>query len=105
MCRVSAEDVEGTGSACTECPELLDWRTRSAAMPITTVCVASPEAGIGIHAAALAVEHMSPVSDTEVEGTDYLLSSTMRLDDAFFQILGESRLKEQIYLNTSVTDF
>ncbi|GLV40142.1 Hepatocyte nuclear factor 4 [Carabus blaptoides fortunei] len=27
------------------------------------------------------------VSDSEVEGTDYLLSSTMRLDEAFFQIL------------------
>lgn len=25
----------------------------------------------------------------EVEGTDYLLSSTMRLEDTFFQMLGE----------------
>lgn len=30
------------------------------------------------------------VSDSEVEGTDYLLTSTMRFDDAFFQILGKS---------------
>lgn len=38
------------------------------------------------------------VSDSEVEGTDYLLSSTMRLDDAFFQILGE-RFSQKNNLN------
>lgn len=29
------------------------------------------------------------VSDGEVEGPDYLLSSTVRLDESFFQVLGE----------------
>lgn len=29
------------------------------------------------------------ISDGEVDGSDYLLSSTMRLDDAFLQVLGE----------------
>lgn len=29
------------------------------------------------------------ISDGEVDGADYLLSSTIRLDEAFFQILGE----------------
>lgn len=29
------------------------------------------------------------ISDGEVEGPDYLLSSTVRLDESFFQVLGE----------------
>lgn len=29
------------------------------------------------------------MAPSELEGTDYLLSSTMRLEDSFLQILGE----------------
>lgn len=29
------------------------------------------------------------LAPSELEGTDYLLSSTMRLEDSFLQILGE----------------
>lgn len=33
----------------------------------------------------------------EVEGTDYLLSSTMRIDESFFQILGEFKITSLSY--------
>lgn len=46
-------------------------------MPITTQCISLSSPG------------EISVSDSEVDGTDYLLSSAMRLDDALFQILGE----------------
>ncbi|KPJ12472.1 hypothetical protein RR48_04367 [Papilio machaon] len=32
------------------------------------------------------------MTPSEVEGTDYLLSSTMRLEDSFLQILGKCSL-------------
>lgn len=37
------------------------------------------------------------LAPSELEGTDYLLSSTMRLEDSFLQILGE------LYLHTYYT--
>uniref|UniRef100_A0A2H1WUJ6 SFRICE_025678 n=1 Tax=Spodoptera frugiperda TaxID=7108 RepID=A0A2H1WUJ6_SPOFR len=40
------------------------------------------------------------LAPSELEGTDYLLSSTMRLEDSFLQILGEYQIK-QININTS----
>ncbi|KAF9819019.1 hypothetical protein SFRURICE_000684 [Spodoptera frugiperda] len=38
------------------------------------------------------------LAPSELEGTDYLLSSTMRLEDSFLQILGEYQIK-QININ------
>lgn len=34
------------------------------------------------------------LAPSELEGTDYLLSSTMRLEDSFLQILGEYQIKQ-----------
>lgn len=55
-------------------------------MPITTQC------------GSLSSPGEISVSDSEVEGTDYLLSSTMRLDDAFFQILGKKKFFKNYYI-------
>ncbi|OWR54673.1 hepatocyte nuclear factor 4 isoform a [Danaus plexippus plexippus] len=41
------------------------------------------------------------MSPSELEGTDYLLSSTMRLEDSFLQILGYFRNTTQ--QNTNIT--
>lgn len=38
------------------------------------------------------------LAPSELEGTDYLLSSTMRLEDSFLQILGEC-FRETTFLN------